>query len=296
MTGSLQLRDYPGESEEPQDIYTDIFRLTKETVAAAAADKVKGARWWRKRFDVLGDSKTRKIVKRPVTTCAYSATTMGMKDQILDVYEEVGDDELDYKNAFYLAKTTRKETEKRLKGPARIMKYLRDRNCHREGRFLKYTTTSSFPFINAYLKPNIERIKLRSRRGKGVVAVDHKVAVGWKPEIRKIKAMNSAAPNVIHATDATHLVYTVNLAAEIFKINDILTVHDCYACHAAIADNLHNAIRKSLNMVHFMGMPPLERLRRENAGEGEMPTLPARDQRIITKFKNSILNSPSLFD
>jgi DNA-dependent RNA polymerase-like protein len=285
-------------SEEPQDIYTEIFRLTKAIVAADASDNVKEARWWMKRFDVLGDSKTRKIVKRPVMTYAYSATPMGMKDQILDAYEEVGDDELDYKNAWYLAKTIRNETEKLLEGPARIMKDLRDltRHCHKENRFLKYTTTSSFPSVNAYLKSNVKKIKLRSRRGKGVVAVDHLVAVGWKPEINKIKAMNSAAPNLIHAMDAAHLVLTVNVAVEVFKINDILTVHDCYACHAAVADNLHNAIRKSLVMVHFTGMPPLESLRRENLSEGEMVTLPALDHRIITKFKNGILDSPFAWD
>jgi DNA-dependent RNA polymerase len=283
---------------EPQDIYTDIFRLTRATVAADAADNVKEARRWRKRFDVLGDSKTRKIVKRPVMTYAYSATPRGMTNQILEAYDEVGDDELDYKNAWYLAKTIRNETEQLLKGPARIMKYLRDlaQHCHKDNRFLKYTTTSSFPFVNAYLKPNVKRIKLRSRRGKGVVAVDYKVAVGWKPEIRKIKAMNSAAPNLVHAMDAAHLVLTVILAMEIFKINDILTVHDCYACHAAVADNLHNAIRKSLVWVHFTGMPPLEVLRRKNVGEGEILTLPARDQRIITKFKNGILDSPFAWD
>jgi DNA-directed RNA polymerase, mitochondrial len=284
-------------SEEPQDIYTDIFRLTNRTVAADAADNVKEARWWRKRFDVLGDSDARKIVKRPVMTYAYSATPKGMTKQIIEAYEKVVDDELDYKNAWYLAKTIRKETEQLLKGPARIMKDLRDlaRDCHKENRFLKYTTTSSFPFVNAYLEPNVKRISLRSRRGKGVVTVKHKVAVGWKPEIRKIKAMNSAAPNFIHAIDAAHLVLTVNVAVEVFKINDILTVHDCYACHAAVADNLHNAIRKSLGMVHFMGTP-LEVLRRENVGEGEILTLPARDDRIIAKFKNGILNSPSAWD
>jgi DNA-directed RNA polymerase len=226
---------------------------------------------------------------------------MGMKDQIIEAYEKIVDDEIDYKNAWYLAETIRQETEQLLKGPARIMKDLRDlaRHCHKEGRFLKYTTKSSFPFVNAYLKSNVEvkRISLRSRRGKAVVTVKHKVAiVSWKPEIRKIKAMNSAAPNFIHAMDAAHLILTVNLAAEVFKIKDILTVHDCYACHAAIADNLHNAIRKSLVWIHFTGMPPLEVLRRENVGEGEILTLPARDHRIITKFKNGILDSPFAWD
>jgi DNA-directed RNA polymerase, mitochondrial len=282
--------------KEPQDIYRDIFRLAKRTLKADAA---KEARWWRKRFDVLGDSDARKIVKRPVMTYAYSATPKGMTKQIIEAYEKVGDDELDYKNAWYLAKTIKRETEQRLKGPAKIMKDLRDlaRHCHKEGRFLKYTTTSSFPFVNAYLKSNVEvkRISLRSRSGKAVVTVKHVVAiVSWKPEIRKIKAMNSAAPNFVHAIDAAHLVLTVILA-EIFKINDILTVHDCYACHAAIADNLHNAIRKALVMVHFEGMP-LEGLRRENVGEGEILPLPARDDRIISRFKNGILNSPSAWD
>ena len=126
-----------------------------------------------------------------------------------------------------------------------------------------------------------------------MVEVKHKVGVGWRPEIRKTKAMNSAAPNFIHAIDAAHLVQTVNTAAQFFKIDDILTVHDCYACHAADADDLHQAIRKSLGAIHFIGKP-LEGLRRQNVGEGESPALPPCGD--LSKKIIPISKSPYSFD
>jgi DNA-directed RNA polymerase len=94
--------------------------------------------------------------------------------------------------------------------------------------------------------------------------------------------------------DAAHLIFIVLMITEPWRLlktsGDIVTVHDCFACHAPDADNLTAAIRDTLWMLYCpeaavpkaAGLPSvsadrdhLADLRRANGiSEGEL-TLPA---------------------
>ena len=54
--------------------------------------------------------------------------------------------------------------------------------------------------------------------------------------------MNAAAPNLVHALDASHLIRVVNAAAG-EGITSIAVVHDSFGCLAPQARDLHRIIR-----------------------------------------------------
>jgi DNA-directed RNA polymerase len=57
--------------------------------------------------------------------------------------------------------------------------------------------------------------------------------------------MNGAAPNFVHAMDASHLIRVVNAAAA-QGITSLATVHDSFGCLAPQANKLHRIIRHEL--------------------------------------------------
>jgi len=70
----------------------------------------------------------------------------------------------------------------------------------------------------------------------------HVVGDGFKPGILKRKSMNAAAPNFVHALDASHLIRVVNAAAS-EGITSIAVVHDSFGCLAPQAREFHRIIR-----------------------------------------------------
>jgi DNA-directed RNA polymerase, mitochondrial len=103
--------------------------------------------------------------------------------------------------------------------------------------------------------------------------VDHKIADGVTPEIRKRKVLRAASPNFIHSLDAAHLIKAVNAAVS-EGIVDILTVHDCYACLAPQAARFLGIIHEQLHEM-YRDHDPRAALIARNDPEGTIP-VPAR--------------------
>jgi DNA-directed RNA polymerase len=61
--------------------------------------------------------------------------------------------------------------------------------------------------------------------------------------------MNGAAPNFVHALDASHLIRVVNAAAS-EGITSLAVVHDSFGCLAPQARELHRIIRKQLALLY----------------------------------------------
>jgi DNA-directed RNA polymerase len=108
----------------------------------------------------------------------------------------------------------------------------------KENKPLSWETPSGFPWLNCYREHDIKRSwfliqgELKQKT----------IAVGYKDNLRSRKTKDSAAPNFIHACDASHLALTINAAG----ISDLVAVHDCLGCHAPLADHLREAILRTL--------------------------------------------------
>jgi Autographiviridae RNA polymerase len=208
---------------------------------------------------------TRKTVKPNVMTKVYGATPHGRADQNfkklkkLDwvklrsdllkrgmgehrwaefaerlAYREVGE------QSRYLAELTDQELQKLVPAAYEAMDFLTNLAVvlQKENKPLSWETPSGFPWLNCYREHDIKRSwfliqgELKQKT----------IAVGYKDNLRSRKTKDSAAPNFIHACDASHLALTINAAG----ISDLVAVHDCLGCHAPLADHLREAILRTL--------------------------------------------------
>jgi DNA-directed RNA polymerase len=220
--------------DEPQDVYktiTDrvIERLYKE------GDEI--ADWW------LWVGITRKLIKRPAMTFAYSVTLYGIVQQIVGAYREIhGNAEPTDAAAWYLARHIKAAAEEILPRPAAAMEFIRKlaEQCVDKGEVLEWTSPTGFPLANQYHERDVKIVHLELR-GE---CVRHKVAED-KPSLSKTKSKNSAAPNFVHALDASHLIRVVNTAAG-EGIASIAVVHDSFGCLAPQTYKLHQIIREEM--------------------------------------------------
>jgi DNA-directed RNA polymerase len=224
------------DADEPQDIYQLI---TDTVIARLKADDNKHARWW------LDGRISRKLIKRPAMTFAYSVTLRGMRSQLVETYSELHElAEPKDAAAQYLAKHIMEAAKNVLRRPATAMEFIRKLAKERadKGEHLEYVTSTGFPWANRYYNKSIAKMLHLELRGE---YVRHKVADGFGDSINKRKAMNGAAPNFVHALDASHLIRVVNAAA-IDGITSLATVHDSFGCLAPQATKLHRIIRSEL--------------------------------------------------
>jgi DNA-directed RNA polymerase len=226
-------------SDEPQDIYQRITDRVIERLKTAGDEY---ADWW------LWIGVSRKLVKRPAMTFAYSVTVHGMVQQLVEVYRELhrGSEPTDAA-AWHLAKHIMAAAKEVLPRPAAAMKFIRRLTDERadQGKSLEWITPTGFPWANRYCKSNVKIVHIESRGEY----VRHLVGDGFKPGILKGKSMNGAAPNFVHALDASHLIRVVNAAAS-EGITSLAVVHDSFGCLAPQARELHRIIRKQLALLY----------------------------------------------
>jgi hypothetical protein len=285
-----KMLDQKSEIDRPQDVYQHIINRVKRVLTT---DENKSASWWLDRFEILDDKKIRKIIKTPAMTFAYNVTVFGMSEKIVEECLEIcnrrqtNDPEmlslgLEIEKAkrearptgekwfpqriTYLAKKVREACRHLLPGPATVMDYVSKftKHCTDKERLVQLTSPSLFPWSNHYYEPNVERVYLIENG----VEVKHKVADGETTKIKKRKARNSAAPNLVHSLDAAHLALTVVQAVR-DGITNILAVHDSYVCLAPQAIEFNKIIRSQL-MLMYLSYDPLRRLYAANVQDGEI--------------------------
>jgi DNA-directed RNA polymerase len=247
--------------DEPRDIYQLITDRVVERLKGAGDEL---ADWWLWRTDI-----SRKLIKRPAMTFAYSVTKHGMAQQLADVYRELHElNEPTDDAARHLAKVIEAVSKEVLPRPAAAMAFIRKLAKERADKeaALEWVTPTGFPWANRYHKSNVKTVHLESRGEY----VRHIVADGFKPDIKKRKSMNGAAPNFVHALDASHLIRVVNAAAR-DGITSVAVVHDSFGCLASHARELHWIIRKELALLYERDV--LADLRE---AAGSMEPLPAK--------------------
>jgi Autographiviridae RNA polymerase len=183
-------------------------------------------------------------------TFAYSVTDRGMVEQIVEVLRESvrgNDRKEEWARACYLAKHVMGACLDVLAKPAEVMEYIKKLvdYCNKRGASLEWTTPSGFPWANRYRKPTTKDINLVLQG----VRVRCRAATGFKPEIDKQKSKNAAAPNVVHALDAAHLIRVVKYAAQ--EGIQMVCVHDSFGCTAPHAWRLHHIIRVQFALLYI---------------------------------------------
>jgi DNA-directed RNA polymerase len=270
------------DTDKPQDIYEIVAKyiiqlLEDEDPRLRSNNKKINDAWcyrhWRERLAPLSDKQKRKLFKNPTMTFPYSATSEGRGGAIDDAYRDIFElNEPRAEARRFLARAVRIACEDKLKGPVRIMDYIRSLalHRHRQDKFLEWRSATGFPFVNMYHKPNVRTVDL----GSGGVRAQYRVADGTLPETMDAKMLNAASPNFVHSLDAAHLIRTV-LAANSEGIRDILTVHDSLACLAPHAQRIGKIIRTQLAMLYTAG-DPLRALRDANVDDPNLFPLPPR--------------------
>jgi DNA-directed RNA polymerase len=272
--------------EDPSDVYEMVGKKAQELIGA---DSCYRARFWRERFDEMDARQTRKLLKQPVMTFAYSVKPYGAALQMAKVYKgpRPPGGVFIYKKVFsvakrafvarkkgggpafmYLAEMVLQACAKELEGPRAAMDYIcaLAEHCTDNDRFLEWTSPSGFPCSNRYQVPKVTRVECRH----GSVRVRRNLADGVGG-IRRAKVKNSAAPNYIHSLDAAHLAKVVNASVG-EGITDILTIHDSYSCLAPQAARFHKIILDEMSGL-YDDRRLLEELRARNVKDDSLPVL-----------------------
>jgi DNA-directed RNA polymerase len=267
------------DTDTPQDIYLivtrDVMKLLENEDPRLLNKKKNNAwcfQWWRKRLAELDERQKRKLFKTPTMTFPYASTVSGMADKIIETYLDLFGITASGEAATFLARAVRLACQDRLKGPVRIMKYVRELALYRfnQGKFLEWRSPTGFPCANMYQEPNVIDIDLGSVRSR------YSVADGALPEMKRGKMLNAASPNFIHSLDAAHLMRTV-LTANRERIRDVLTVHDSMACLAPHAQQFGQIIRREFAMLYaYPAVDPLAALRAANVDDPNLLPLPER--------------------
>ena len=214
------------DSDRPDDVYSHIIERTKQKLLL---DDDKRAAWWIDRFELLGQERTRTLLKTPAMTFTYGSTQYGMAEKVTEKYFEMSNQGWPKGAGWYLAGKLMEAAKEILPVPYKGMEYVRRlaSHCADRNQPLRWTSPSDFPVCIHHQKPKMTRIRLVAN-GR---PVEYQIADGYENGIIEVEAVNASAPNLVHSLDAAHLVKTVN-AAVADGITDFLTVHDCYACLA----------------------------------------------------------------
>lgn len=217
----------------PADIYTEVLH---ETIDLLKASKEPLAKVWIDKVD-------RKIVKRPCMTFAYSVTSAGIRNQILDEIRKRQDGDYlpgtpDWEAAAFLAPVVEQAIRGVVDRAAEAMDWLKgvSKIISKQEIPTGWTTPLGFRVLQPYLKSKGKRIKLWFQ------GVEMKLQLTFEGDkIDGAKQQSAVAPNFVHSLDACHLMMTVNRMEEV--TNSFAVIHDSFGVHACDVDELHYALR-----------------------------------------------------
>jgi DNA-directed RNA polymerase len=229
----------------------------------------------------------RDLVKRPTMTHPYSATRVGMREQLEEELKGRGISP-DFKAVHWLAGQVLDTVEDVLKRPARAMDFMK--RCAElmaeQNKAVTVISPTGLPLSNRYSTPRTKRIKLWLI-DKTVRRV---MADGFKPKILKRDVKNGISPNITHMVDSSHLMMTVN-ACVAEGITNVAAIHDSFNCLASQADRFNAIIREQFVRLHTEH-DILADIRKVVVRElGEAPSIPERG----TLDLNEILNADFAF-
>jgi DNA-directed RNA polymerase len=241
--GASAVNLLPG--EKPSDIYqkvADVVVKMVERDAAGDGEHSTIAQGW------LGKV-NRKVCKRPVMTLAYGAKRFGFRDQVFtdtvkpwktDKAQEFPFEGDGFAAASYMGGliwdavgevvVAAKTAMDWLQGAARVVS--------KNGQPMIWKTPVGFVAAQNYTLSDTVRLELTFGGVNIKVNLDKQTG-----KLDSRKQASGISPNVIHSMDASHLMMTVNAAAE-KGITAFSLIHDSFGCHAGYAHELACCLRE----------------------------------------------------
>jgi len=219
----------------PNDIYTEVLYVVNDALKASAEPL---AKVWQGKVD-------RKIVKRPCMTFAYSVTSAGIRQQILDEIRKRQEGDYlpgtpDWEAAAFLAPIVEASIRSVVDRAAEAMDWLKHVSKHVSKQDIPtgWTTPLGFRVLQPYLKSKGKRIKVLFQGQPMFLTLTFE-----GDKIDGAKQSSAVAPNYVHSLDATHLMMTVNRMADAGVTTSFAVIHDSFGVHACDVDELHYALR-----------------------------------------------------
>ena len=239
---SAMLRDQRGaeavnlvKNERPADIYTEVLEELNRTLGQSSEPL---AKVWLGKVD-------RKIVKRPCMTFAYSVTSAGIKNQILDEIRKRQEGDYlpgtpDWEAAIFLAPLVEDAIRSVVDRAAEAMDWLKGMSkvISKNEVPTGWTTPLGFKVLQPYLKSKGKRIKVWFQGQPMFLTLTFE-----GDKIDRAKQSSAVAPNFVHSLDATHLMMTVNRLASEGITSSFAVIHDSFGVHACDVDELHYGLR-----------------------------------------------------
>lgn len=237
----------------PQETPSDVYRIVAEAVHPlverdAKADNIHAQRW-------LSIGVDRKVAKRCVMTYVYGSKQFGFAEHLAEDFEkelqaaispsltkepEETDWQFEMRGkkelgqcASYLAKHIWDAVRTTVQAAADAMDWLQEIAglMASENLPVIWRTPQGFPVVNAYFKPQVEKVDLVlfDRVLQIPTKVQSRVMTGETDELMSRKQRSSISPNFVHSLDASHL-QAVALKAKEEGITDLLLIHDSFGC------------------------------------------------------------------
>lgn len=263
---SAMLRDSVGgkatnllPSPKPEDIYSEVLELVKETVRQdAEAGKPEAI--------ALDGHVARRLVKQPVMTLPYGATKNGMRRQIEVAIRKMGNpmairgDQM-WNVCGYLADVTYDAIGRVVVAAVNAMGWLQEvaKLAASDSLPVSWVSPVGLPVLQEYrrYKGRPLRVHISGKQCKLFVAETG-------TELDRRKQALGIAPNFVHSCDASHMMLTT-LYLKANGIDHIAMVHDSYAVHACDVPTLNTALRKAF--IDMYKEPVLERFKEDVAAQ-----------------------------
>lgn len=237
-------------SDKPSDIYTQVAELV-ETKLLGMTDVMSLA--WRGHV-------TRKIVKQPCMTFAYSATVSGMQDQILMQLAKIGNEVFpghsNWQMAKHLAKIVYEAICETVKRGAEAMSFIKETVKPASKAYnISWTTPDGLPVQQRYIKYRAKRVACFYEGSRQLVQI--RLDEG---KSHSQKHASSIAPNYVHSMDATHLrVVCRELSRQ--GLTSFAMIHDSFGVHACDVDLMNATLRDEFIAMYSVNV--LEKFQQE---------------------------------
>lgn len=273
----------------PMNERQDIYQIVADRVSSALRDSCDQlAALWQGKV-------TRRIVKRPTMTFAYSVTSRGMRDQILDEMGKasaggenyLSPDVRDFVGANYLAPLVNEAIRSTVVAAAGAMDWLQKvvTIAAKNNLPVRWTAPSGLPVLQANFRVREKRVKCN------YAGVSKFLTLAIETDTVDPKRQSFAvAPNYIHSLDAAHLCFTVLGGVE-NGLRDFAMIHDSFGVHAADIDILHAVIRNEF--VRLYSVNRLAEFRDQIAAQlppdiaSEIPPLPPMGDLDLEQVRDS---------
>lgn len=252
-------------SQEPQDIYTEVAEELKEQLKLDDEDGVERhfSQMWQDKVD-------RKLVKSGTMTTPYGVSEYGLKDQILDQAK----DKLEgytvdkFRASVYLAEKLGESIRNVVVGARKTMDWFDTIVEESPQSFLKWKTPlTDFPVLQSYQKSKKKRISLFIGNQRVQLQIQKRVDLASEG-----KQKSGFSPNFVHSIDACMLMHTLTRLFEERNVKEFSLIHDSYGTHANHVNDLHEILRQVFVDIYYKA-DILTRIKEELGAKTEPPKL-----------------------